>query len=175
MKAWTVGKSEPAIRLAGKPAMAPGERLAASTFYRLRYAPHPDHGRFAAEMLIAVDCPEYAMSPRAWIRQAALTIGGHPMHFLLGTRPAPAWDLRAVTQETWAARGTGEALFLSDGPLVEGWPEPAPLEAIQSGAALFAKIANWRGLGCDGADPAPSDEQRAEARRQVMQTAAIDA
>jgi hypothetical protein len=171
MDSWSVASSTPGYRLNGARVIPQPERLARMSFFHLDYAASGSDGRYYARMLIAVDCHDYAASPEAWVRQAVLTIGGWPMHFIMGVCPAEAWHLRKATEEDWANRATGrcsqadgspechEALFLSDGPPIPGWPAPARLEDLQSGAAIAARVENWRGYGCDGAKPHPSREQ----------------
>lgn len=160
MKPWTVEQSTPRYRMNGARVVSRDERLERMRFYHLGYAPSGSDGAFYAEMLIAVDCFEYAICPEAWVRQAVLVIGGHPMVFTMGVCPGPGWTLRKISLADWEGRETGrrsrvdgsaeahEALFLSDGPPIEGWPAPARLEDIQFGSVLATKIDHWRGYGC---------------------------
>lgn len=151
--AWTVDQSTPRYRMNGARVVAPDERMKLMHFYHMNYAASGSDGRFYSEILIAVDAA-YCIAPYAWIRRAALVIGGEPMVFIMGVCPSEGWTLRPVKAETWENRASGrisgvdgskgpiEALFLSDGPPIDGWPEPARLEDLQTGAALAAKVEN---------------------------------
>lgn len=150
--AWTVDSSTLQYRTNGTRATV-AERLERMKFYHMNYAASGSDGRFYAEILLAVDVA-FCIAHEAWVRQAALVIGGHPMSLIMGVCPTEAWTLRPSTRERWEARATGgkdefdgsaasiEALFLSDGPPIPGWPRPARLEDLQSGELLAAKVEN---------------------------------
>lgn len=156
LERWSVHQSTPAYRLNGTRSIPAAERVAQMQFYHMNHAASGSDGGFHSEILIAVDT-HFCIAPEAWIRQAALVIGGAPMHFIMGVCPAEAWTLRKVDRDTWDSRATGrlspvdgspgpiEALFLSDGPAIQGWPEPARLDDLQSAEALAAKVGN-RGI-----------------------------
>jgi hypothetical protein len=152
-RAWTVDQSTPRYRMNGARVVSAAQRAERMKFYHMNYAASGSDGTFYSEILIAVDA-SYCIAPEAWIRRAALVIGGEPMIFVMGVCPSEGWTLRSVEADRWATRATGrvsgvdgsrgpiEALFLSDGPPIDGWPEPARLEDLQTGAALAAKVEN---------------------------------
>lgn len=149
MGPWDVAASTLAYRTNGAERVPLAKRLDRMKFYHMHYAASGSDGRFYSEILIAVDTC-HCIAPSAWIRQAALVIGGWPMQFVMGVCPTEAWTLRNVTLADWERRATYrrtgpiEALFLSDGPPIPDWPQPARLDDLQSGERLAAKVENRR-------------------------------
>lgn len=152
MKPWTVDQSTPGYRMNGRRVVPADARLAAMKFYHVSHAPSGSDGRYYADMFIALDT-HYCDAADAWVRQALLLIAGPPMVFTMGVSPQESYAIRKVDLERWLNRRTDRgvnrsydrpttALFLSDGPPIDGWPTPARLEDLQSIEALRARMEN---------------------------------
>lgn len=133
--------------------LAHEKRIAGVTFWRLIHNPDLTEGRGHYGLtLIAVDGYPHGYPVKARVLKAATLIGGDPLQFVQGASPIEGWLLTQLQDDTaWRRRSEqfvkvgdyphyASALFLSDGPAIDGWPAPATMADLKDKAALLAKV-----------------------------------
>lgn len=136
--------------------LAHEKRVAGVTFWRLIHNPDLTEGRgHYGLLLIAVDGYPHGHPANARALKAATLIGGDPLQFVQGVSAIDGWMLVQADQAQWDHRATqfikvgdypyyASALFLSDGPAIDGWPAPATMADLKDKATLLAKVEKGR-------------------------------